>query len=129
MTSNKANLKVLLVEDQPIIMQVHTKMLTDLGFKPDGAETAAQAISLARNQYDIIFMDIGLPDGNGISVTKEIFAQSLSHKPIVVGITAYALDDVRQECLEAGMQQVLNKPVSQSTLETILLQYLQPQLV
>ena len=127
MANRKQDLKILLVEDQPIVMQVHTKMLEDLGYRPDGAETAAAALAAAAaKSYDVIFMDIGLPDGNGIDVTRQIMMQSSQHQPMVVGITAYLVDDVRDQCLASGMQQVLNKPVRYQTLDDILIRHLQP---
>lgn len=88
--------------------------------EPDCAETDGKALELFKaNKYDVVFMDIGLPDMDGITVTGNIrnYENKNNKKPFpILGITAYALDEAKEKCLTAGMNEVVNKLI---TLEII----------
>jgi CheY-like chemotaxis protein len=114
-------LKILLVEDERIAMIVHSKMLEKLGYIPDSAEDGQAALALAANGYDVILMDIGLPDMTGIEATAAIRQrEDGSHKAHIVGVTAYVLEEVEEKCLAAGMDKVIAKPMSAEKLVEIL---------
>lgn len=120
MTSKKP-LKILLVEDERIAMLVHRTMLEKLGYSPDTAEDGQSALAWSANNYDVIFMDIGLPDMSGIEVTAEIRQRenSLNHARII-GLTGFLIEEVEAKCLAAGMEEVIAKPVSVEKLSQIL---------
>lgn len=114
-------LKILLVEDERIAMIVHSKMLEKLGYLPDTAEDGQAALASAANGYDVILMDIGLPDMTGIEATAEIRQrENGSHRAHIVGVTAYVLEEVKEKCLAAGMDEVIVKPMSIEKLVEIL---------
>ncbi|STX41837.1 sensory box histidine kinase/response regulator [Legionella donaldsonii] len=118
---------VLVVEDNPLAAKSLQAYLNRFQCAHDHAENGMEALTMVQNNdYDLILMDIGLPDVDGIEVTKQIRAlnnQNALQVPIVA-ITGHA-DDAQKvnESLEAGMQEVCSKPLQQSKLESLLQQY------
>lgn len=117
--------KILLVEDSQIAMQVNTRLLEEIGCTVEVAENCAQAFSMAtEGNHDLIFMDIGLPDGNGIDITAKI--RGVGKKMPIVALTCYELDGedaVKERCLEAGMNDVTRKPTTADILENFITTY------
>ncbi len=118
----KQYLTILLVEDEPIPMLIHQLMLADLGYKKvDTAKNGQQALCLSANQYDLILMDIGLPDLNGFEVTSNIRQKEYSNKQAyIVGLTAYSLEEIKNKCLMTGMDEVISKPITAVQLRQLL---------
>jgi len=119
----KKGLKILLVEDESIPMLVHQMMLTELGHTPDKAEDGQKALDLACKNYDLILMDIGLPDINGFEVTLRIRQMEYKQeraRAYIVALTAYSLVEIREECLVAEMDEVILKPVAAQRLQELL---------
>lgn len=116
--------KVLLVEDEPIFQQLHFLMLEELDCHIDLAVTGEQALANAVHHYDIIFMDIGLPDIRGTVVIERIRQSDFITKntPIIV-LTAYNTMEIEEECLTAKANAVLSKPISSEIFITILKKY------
>jgi len=114
--------RILVVEDSPIAAQVVTNMLSHMNCKVDLAEQGKTAVDMAEHQqYDLIFMDIGLPDIDGYETTKRIRLNELkkSHVPIIA-LTAHASEENKKYCIEIGMNAVLTKPLPQEKAEDIL---------
>src|SRR5690242_11252050 len=97
-------LKVLLVEDEPIARLVNTRLLEDLGYKPDIATTGEEAVKMASDNYDVIFMDIGLPGINGLEATSQIRAleEVSGNKAKIIALTAYSINEYKDKCLNSG---------------------------
>lgn len=114
---------ILLVEDNTLVAKVTQAMLSSFGCIVDIAVDGQCAISLAKSRkYDLIFMDVGLPDIEGDVVTKQIREWELllgKHTPIVA-LTAHVDAENKQQCIEAGMDAVLAKPMSKETATDIL---------
>lgn len=106
--------KILIVEDNPTAARALFVSLRPFNCSVDIAENGTQAIEKAQNNsYDMILMDVGLPDMSGIEVTKKIraFSDAKKSQVPIVAITGHAdIPEMRQECLDAGMQDVLSKP-------------------
>lgn len=106
---------VLVVEDNTIAQTVAQSILAKLNCETDIAETGKKAVELWKSgNYDLIFMDIGLPDFDGYEVTHRIRVQELAkkvHTPIIA-LTAHAGDENKKRCIEAGMNAVLTKPLT-----------------
>lgn len=119
MSTNKS-LKVLLVEDEKIALMVHKRMVEQLGYQLDVAEDGQQALALAFNGYGVILMDIGLPDMTGIEVTAQIRHHEKGSSVRIVGLTAYLQEEVEGQCLAAGMDEVITKPVTIEKLSELL---------
>jgi PAS domain S-box-containing protein len=117
-------LKVLLAEDNPINVKVGTSFLRRLGHVPDLAENGEEAVALAAAaRYDLILMDLEMPGMDGVAATRHIRSGQAGeinrHTPIVA-MTAHALTGYRAECLAAGMDDYISKPVSFQELSAII---------
>lgn len=121
----KNQIQVLLVEDEPIVQKIHTNMLQKLGCQVDLAVNAEQALAKAHQEYDIIFMDVGLPGHkSGIEVTHEIRSRELGKKAIpIVVLTGYADEEIKEKCLDAKANAVYTKPIGMKELGKILQAY------
>jgi len=116
---------VMLVEDDIVNRRVAVGMLRRLGCLVDVAENAQQALGLvAKRSYDIILMDVQLPDQDGLALTRQLRQQPgwLAKVPIVAMTAGGAVDD-RKRCLDAGMNDYLTKPLSLTTLSQRLAMY------
>ena len=113
-------LDILVVEDVLPNQLVARKILEKLGHRVDIADNGLKALDvLDEEQYDLIFMDLSMPEMDGITATKNIrrLNPEISRVPIIA-MTANATEDDRAECLQAGMDDFISKPV---TIEKIKL--------
>lgn len=114
---------VLIVEDQDLAAKAAKSVVVELDCDVDIASSGTNALELIeKNHYDLIFMDIGLPDTNGHDLTKEIRSREWKldqHIPIIA-LTAHIDDENKQKCLEYGMDAVLSKPLSYDTARDII---------
>ena len=103
--------KILLVEDSKIIQRVHSLLLQALGYTVELVATGKKAIMAVKNcNYDLVLLDIGLPDISGLNVLKHIRLKLKSHVPVVV-LTAQG-NEIKRECINAGANDFLIKPLS-----------------
>jgi len=115
--------KILLVEDERIAQIVNKMLLEELGYMITIAENGQQALDMAqKNDYSLIFMDIGLPDMDGIEVTLKIRNREKTQRIPIVALTAFMQADLKEKCLAAGMDQVLTKPAAAATLQQTIAQ-------
>ncbi len=125
--------KILLVEDNAIARLVANSLLSD-NFKVslDVVSTGQEAFDLIRQStclYDLIFMDIGLPDGSGCNFAKKIHAISPNPAKIpIVALTAHNGDQAKKICDAAGMQDFLAKPLDKAKILKIFKKWLHPSL-
>jgi len=120
-------LRVLLVEDNALNAAVTRLHLARMGHDLTVADCAAAAYDLlARKPFHAVLMDIEMPDVDGITATRVIRAGGPADAPVrdpgipIIAVTAHAVEDVRQKCLEAGMSGFVTKPVNYRTLRRIL---------
>jgi len=111
-------LKVLLAEDNVVNQKVATLMLSRLGYDCDVAADGREAIrALERQHYDLVFMDVQMPELDGLSATRLICERwPAGERPRIVAMTANASPHDRQICLEAGMDDYISKPVTPPAL-------------
>jgi CheY-like chemotaxis protein len=108
---------ILLVEDNTTIRQAFGLLLGEHGYRVDEARTGEEALAKARsNPPDLILMDLGLPDINGLEVTRRLKAEPSTSHFKVVALTGRALETDRKACLEAGCVGYLAKPVDTEQL-------------
>lgn len=115
--------KVLVVEDNFIAQTVAKTLLSKMNCQVDVVMNGADALALCdKNHYDLIFMDIGLGEGmDGYEVTNHIRAKANTTKHIpIIALTAHAGDESKQRCIEAGMDAVLTKPLTQAHAADII---------
>lgn len=123
-SSDKTTPKLLLVEDEPMVQVVTSVLFQMLNCQLDIAGTGEQALlKFQKNTYDLILLDIGLPDIDGYAVTKKIRLLEKERETKatpIVALTAHAKDDVQDQCIAAGMNEVLSKPLSQIKAQELL---------
>ena len=117
--------RVLLVEDEPINQEVSTALLREAGLAVDLAEDGDMAVTMAsRTPYALILMDMQMPKMNGVDATKAIRALPGHESTPILAMTANAIDEDRQICLDAGMNDHIGKPVAPDLLFDTLLKWL-----
>ena len=116
------DLSILLVDDNRINRKVGLKLLGKFGYSADIATGGAEAVSMATEKpFDIILMDIEMPDMDGLEATSHIReALAGGAVPVVVALTANAQTSARQKYLEAGMDDYLSKPIDEEELQACL---------
>jgi signal transduction histidine kinase/CheY-like chemotaxis protein len=120
-----AGARVLLAEDEPVNQEVSRGLLEDVGLAVDLAENGKEAVALAgQNSYDLILMDMQMPELNGVDATRAIRALALNARTPILAMTANAFDEDRQVCIEAGMNDHIGKPVDPDLLFETLLKWL-----
>ncbi len=118
-------LKILLVEDILVNQKIALKMLHRLGYRADVANDGCEALeALQRQLYDVVFMDIQMPEMDGWETTRRVRGDfSQDAQPWIIAMTAHARPEDRQECLSIGMNDFISKPISLEGLEAVLKQY------
>jgi CheY-like chemotaxis protein len=119
-------LRILLAEDSPVNRQFAFEVLVKLGHRVELAFNGRQAVAAVQsNQFDVILMDVQMPEMDGLEATAEIRRQEQktgAHVPIIA-LTAHALSGDRQRCLAAGMDGYLQKPFYPADLHNALSPY------
>jgi PAS domain S-box-containing protein len=115
-------LSILLAEDNAVNQMVLLQMLRKIGYQADLASNGFDVLAaLDRQAYDVILMDIQMPDMDGFEATRRILARFTKKKrPRIIALTAHALNGDRERCLEAGMDSYLSKPVKIEDLQSAL---------
>ncbi len=110
---------VLLVEDNPVNALLAQILLQREGCRVERAATGEEAVHIAMTrQFDVIFMDLGLPGLDGIGATRALRAKGLATP--IIALTANAYEEDRRACLNAGMNDFLSKPIEIATLKAKL---------
>lgn len=115
---------ILLVEDQPLLQLVHSSCLKDLGLQVRLAKSGKEALMQLDPSLALIVMDIGLPDMSGIDVIKSIRAQQCYQTIPIITLTSYPKEMIEQDCLRAGCDAVLSKPIAIPELQKFISQHL-----
>jgi PAS domain S-box-containing protein len=119
-TVKRKMLKVLLAEDNMINQQVILKMLRRLGHEADSAVDGKAAVEAAIcGKYDLILMDVQMPVMDGLEATRHI-RRLFAGRPKIIALTASALKEDREMCLQAGMNDFLSKPIRLQDLKVAL---------
>jgi len=115
-------LRILVAEDNPVNLKVVTRTLGRMGYRPDIAGSGLEVLdALQLNRYDLILMDIQMPDMDGIEGTKIIRAlHPGGQNPRIVAMTAHAMNGDKERCFEAGMDDYLSKPIRVEELVSVL---------
>jgi CheY-like chemotaxis protein len=115
-------LKIMVAEDNLINQKMILKVLDKLGYKAALASNGKEAIKLLDEQYyDMIIMDVQMPEMDGLEATRYI-RKNYTVQPTIVAMTANAMLEDRDECLNAGMDDYISKPLKIESLITILKQ-------
>ena len=116
----KKNIKILIAEDNIINQKLALKLMEKFGFKADAVANGEEAIrSLSMIPYDLVLMDVQMPEMDGFQATKKIRDPSsivINHNIPVIAMTAHAMSGDRKLCLDAGMDNYVAKPINPEEL-------------
>jgi signal transduction histidine kinase len=113
-------LRILLAEDNAVNQKVALQMLKRLGYNADVAANGLEVLqALERQPYDVVLMDIQMPEMDGIDAAKRI-RERWPNGPKIIAITAYALEGDREKCFKAGMDDYIAKPIQIEELRSVL---------
>jgi PAS domain S-box-containing protein len=117
-----ADAKVLIADDNAINRKLMRRLLEALGFQPDEVDTGRRAVEAVVNEaYHIVFMDMQMPEMDGLEATRAITgALSPDRRPVLIAMTASVLDEDKERCMEAGLDDYLPKPIVPAELQAIL---------
>lgn len=116
-------LEILYAEDNPVNQKLLSMMLKNMGYEVDLAQNGKEAVKMARRKnYHIIFMDVQMPEMDGIEATRQIIDEE-QHRPIIIAVTANADMADQKRCLEAGMNDFIAKPFNAKSLKQGLVKW------
>ena len=114
-------LRILLAEDNETNQKVTLRMLQSLGYVADVVENGREALAAVQRQpYDLVLMDVHMPEMDGLDATRRIRQLPPAQQPRIFAMTASVLDSERQECLDAGMERHIAKPIQRKLLAEAL---------
>jgi CheY-like chemotaxis protein len=129
MEERQLPLQILSVDDDPVNRRVLQRHLEELGHQVDSAVDGQQAVEKfkQKNYYDIIFMDLLMPEMDGIQACLQIrrIEDQIDMDPVYIcAITASVIGEIEENCRQAGMNNYLSKPFTPDDLERIIKDYL-----
>jgi CheY-like chemotaxis protein len=117
--------RLLLAEDEPINREITLALLDEVGLVADAAEDGKEALKLATaNRYDLILMDMQMPEMGGLEATRRIRALPQHGDVIILAMTANAFAEDKHRCIDAGMNDFISKPIDPTLLFSTLLKWL-----
>ena len=124
-------IRILLVEDNEVNQQVATELLESAGAKVWIANHGGEAVKILTESdgpppFDVVFMDLQMPEMDGFTATKLIRARAGLQELPIIAMTAHALVEERQRCLEAGMNDHVSKPIDPDALFATLIRWVKP---
>jgi len=116
------DMDILLAEDNLVNQKVARLMLKKLGYRADLASNGREVLqAISKKSYDVILMDVQMPEMDGLEATRAILDLNLKKRPRILAMTAYALEGDKERCLLAGMDGYISKPVQLEELRSALL--------
>ncbi|CAN2043073.1 two-component system, sensor histidine kinase and response regulator [Candidatus Magnetomoraceae bacterium gMMP-13] len=126
--SRKQNIRILIAEDSPVNQKIVLGMIEKMGYYADIAVNGNEAVKTLENiSYDIVLMDIQMPELDGFEATKIIRDSNsdvLNHNVIIIAMTGHSVKDYKEKCLKAGMNDYLFKPFYSKDLFEIIEKYI-----
>ena len=115
-------LRILLAEDNQVNQKLAVRILEQMGYRADIASNGIEAVeSIERQTYDVILMDVQMPEMDGLDATRNIRKLAQVTQPHIIAMTANAMEGDREMCLAAGMDDYVSKPIRVNELVEALL--------
>ncbi len=119
--------RILLAEDIDLNRRIALRMLERLGYRADTVDNGRLAVEAVRKEpYDLVFMDVHMPEMDGFTAIREIRKAQGDHRPVVIAMTARAMAGDREQCLEAGMDDYISKPVRLDDIRAVVEKWISP---
>jgi CheY-like chemotaxis protein len=120
-TAQRHPLKILLAEDNVVNQKVALKILDRMGYRADVAANGKEAVEAVKRQpYDVVLMDVQMPEMDGVEATTRIREEQGENRPWIIALTANALQGDRERYLGVGMDDYLSKPIKPEDLSRAL---------
>jgi signal transduction histidine kinase/ligand-binding sensor domain-containing protein/DNA-binding response OmpR family regulator len=114
-------LRILVVEDNPVNQKLAARVLSKLGYVPDAAWNGLEAVQAVNKvHYDVLLMDMQMPEMDGLEATRKIRSSTGIQQPVIIAMTANAMQGDRDQCLQAGMDDYISKPIDLEELVGLL---------
>ncbi len=122
-------LDILLVEDNPVNQKVAKRYLERLGYQAATAVNGLEGFkAMQARDFQLIFMDMQMPEMDGLQATREIRAKvAKERQPIIIALTANAMQGDRERCLASGMDEYITKPVKIDEIQQMIIRYFGPK--
>ena len=118
----KHPLRILIAEDNAVNQKLALRLLEQMGYRADVASNGIEAVqSIDRQTYDVILMDVQMPEMDGFDATREIRSLANATQPHIIAMTANALEGDREMCIAAGMDDYISKPIRVNELVAALM--------
>ncbi len=125
-TKDREQLSILVVDDSMVNQEVAIGLLEIFGHRALGAASGYEALQLiAQERFDMVFMDLEMPEMDGLEATRQIRIRELTtgQRTPIVAMTAHAIDGVLEKCSRAGMDSCATKPIQPEQLQALIEQF------
>ena len=115
-------LSILAAEDNPVNQKLLLRVLKEIGYEADVVPNGLEVMSAVKaKRYDIVFMDVHMPEMDGLEAARLILSiVPRDERPVIIAVTADALEGDREKCMQAGMDDYITKPIRIADIEGVL---------
>ncbi len=119
--ANSYPLQILVAEDNDVNQLLMVNILKQLGYKADAAFNGVEVLNqLEENKYDLVFMDVQMPEMDGLEATEKIIKKYGDDAPVIISMTGFTSDEDKQRCFDAGVDDYVTKPVLIEDIERMI---------